>query len=80
VDRFLYTAYWKPRHVILAAGALHYTRYGVFTRWMMRKIAAAHAGPTDTSRDYELTNWSELERDANAFFPELIEPRPTAVL
>jgi menaquinone-dependent protoporphyrinogen oxidase len=39
------------------AGKLAYTQYGVLTRWLMRRIAAREGGPTDTSRDHDLTDW-----------------------
>jgi menaquinone-dependent protoporphyrinogen oxidase len=41
-------------------GRLAYREYGFITRWMMRRIAAAEGGPTDTSRNHDLTNWTEV--------------------
>jgi menaquinone-dependent protoporphyrinogen IX oxidase len=29
-------------------------------RMLMRRIARKEGGPTDTSRDHELTNWTEV--------------------
>jgi menaquinone-dependent protoporphyrinogen oxidase len=46
---------------------LLYTRYGVLKRWAMRRIVAKAGGDTDTSRDYEYTNWDEVVRFARAF-------------
>lgn len=31
-------------------------------RWVMKQISKRHFGPTDTSRDYELTDWAEVQR------------------
>jgi menaquinone-dependent protoporphyrinogen oxidase len=34
----------------------------LFIRFVIRRIAKKEGGPTDTSRDHELTNWEEVER------------------
>jgi menaquinone-dependent protoporphyrinogen oxidase len=51
---------WKPTRVACFAGCLAYTRYGWLKRFLMRRIARKEGGPTETSRDHELTNWSEV--------------------
>ncbi|MEZ0313543.1 MAG: flavodoxin domain-containing protein [Myxococcota bacterium] len=79
VNAFLDQTSWSPEKVILAAGALHYTQYGFLTRWFMRRISAKHGGPTDTSRDHEMTDWALLERDAASFFPEVTRSEPTSL-
>jgi len=43
---------------------LRYSRYDPITRWIMKKIAAKEGGPTDTSRDYELTDWEAVDHFA----------------
>lgn len=58
---------WQPDQLESFAGALAYTQYGWLTRFFMKRIAAAEGGPTDTSRDHELTDWSDVERAANEF-------------
>jgi len=65
--RFLDSCGWEPdmqRHI---AGALPYTRYGWLTRRIMRRIVAQAGGDTDTSRDYEYTDWDEVTRLARRF-------------
>ena len=52
---------WHPTRVACVAGALAYTRYHWPTRWMMRRIARKEGAPTDTSRDYELTDWRQVD-------------------
>jgi menaquinone-dependent protoporphyrinogen oxidase len=52
---------WRPRLVHHAAGALRFTQYDFFKRWMMRRISEKEGGPTDTSQDYELTDWKALQ-------------------
>jgi menaquinone-dependent protoporphyrinogen oxidase len=59
---FLADASWKPRWTATFSGALRYTRYGLVTRWVMKMISRATGGPTDTSRDYDFTDWDAVER------------------
>ena len=66
-DAFLHETGWFPSMVRLTAGALMYTRYGFVTRWLMRRIARKAGGDTDTSRDYEYTDWAKLRADVEAF-------------
>jgi len=57
---FLDAVHWWPGRVACIGGKLAYTQYGFFTRWMMRRIAAREGGPTDTSRDHDLTDWAAV--------------------
>jgi len=50
--------------VMVFAGATPYTRYGWFVRFMMRNIARRRGLGTDTSRDYEYTDWQAVEQFA----------------
>jgi menaquinone-dependent protoporphyrinogen oxidase len=50
------------------AGALLYTRYGFFKRWIMKKIVRDKGSPDlDTSRDYVYTDWDGVKRFAEEF-------------
>jgi menaquinone-dependent protoporphyrinogen oxidase len=60
-DGFLAETGWKPQLVALFGGALAYTRYGFVVRHVMKRISKHHGGPTDTSRDYEMTDWAAVE-------------------
>jgi len=63
---------WRPRRVAVFAGALLYTSYGFFTRWMMRRIARSKGSPDlDTSRDYVYTDWPSVKRFAQEFLATL---------
>jgi menaquinone-dependent protoporphyrinogen oxidase len=62
VDRFQEATGWQPAQVAMFAGALRYTRYGPLTRWIMKQISRRTGGPTDTSRDYEATDWAAVHR------------------
>jgi menaquinone-dependent protoporphyrinogen oxidase len=53
---------WTPVRIDSVAGRLAYLEYGFFIRWVMKRIARKEGAPTDTSRDYELTNWEEVDR------------------
>ena len=56
---------WRAGRVVCVAGRLAYTRYGWLKRFVMRRIAARAGGPTDTSRDHEMTDWNQLRTVAS---------------
>ena len=58
---------WYPELNASFAGALLYTRYNPLIRFLMRMILAMAGGDTDTSRDYEYTDWAAVERFAQQF-------------
>ena len=53
---------WRTRFVTCIAGRLAYTKYGLLKRLILKRIARKEGAPTDTSRDYELTNWNDADR------------------
>jgi menaquinone-dependent protoporphyrinogen oxidase len=61
---FLRQTSWRPTRVHCISGAIVYTRYTWPLRLMMKWIIRSHGGPTDTSRDYELTDWAAVEQAA----------------
>jgi menaquinone-dependent protoporphyrinogen oxidase len=64
VDKLLESTGWHPRKVELIAGALPYSKYNFLIRFVMRRISAKEGGDTDTSRDYEYTDWNAVDRFA----------------
>ena len=64
VEDFLERTRWRPAVTIAFPGSLLYTRYGRFTRWMMKFISRRTGRPTDTSRDYDFTDWAAVDRFA----------------
>jgi menaquinone-dependent protoporphyrinogen oxidase len=66
-DEFPKAHGWTPSLVVSVAGRLAYTSYGFFIRLVMKRIARKEGAPTDTSRDYELTNWEKVDGLARAF-------------
>jgi menaquinone-dependent protoporphyrinogen oxidase len=71
---FVASTGWHPGVTKLVAGALPYTRYGWLRRLAMRRIVAKAGGDTDTSRDYEYTDWDDVRRFATGFARELPQP------
>lgn len=67
MTRFFRQSGWQPTEAKLVAGALLYTRYGWLKRMVMRRIVAKAGGATDTSKDYEYTDWDDLREFAAAF-------------
>ena len=59
-ERFFTATGWRPPRMKKVAGALLYRRYGLIKRWMMKRIVSRAGGDTDTSKDYEYTDWNEL--------------------
>lgn len=58
---------WRAGMECNAAGALKYLEYDFLRRWAMRYISGKEGGPTDTSQDYEMTDWKELEQFVTKF-------------
>lgn len=48
-------------------GSLVYTRYNFVLRFIMKKINQKYGGDTDTSRDYEYTDWDAVRKFADEF-------------
>lgn len=65
--RFIDAAGWHPSTIKQVAGALAYTQYNWFKRWIMKRISAKAGGDTDTSRDYEYTDWNDVRAFAGQF-------------
>ena len=58
---------WTPDQCELVAGAVRYTKYNWLLRFVMRRISKSKGLETDTSRDYEYTNWDAVDRFARSF-------------
>jgi len=58
---------WRPLMVTQVAGALKYTQYDFFTRLLMKRIAKKEGRTTDTSRDYEYTDWNAVRQFVKEF-------------
>lgn len=66
-DAMISDSGWRPAMIHHAAGALRYTEYDFFKRWIIRRMAEVENAPTDVSRDHEFTDWSTLTRFVGDF-------------
>jgi menaquinone-dependent protoporphyrinogen oxidase len=71
IDSFLAETKWHPAKIKAVAGALLYTQYNFLLRLVMKRIAKQAGGDTDTSRDYDYTDWAALDR----LVDELVPPK-----
>jgi menaquinone-dependent protoporphyrinogen oxidase len=67
IHRFIDPLGWRPAVIKPVAGALVYSKYNLLKRWVMKRIAAKAGGGTDTSRDYDYTDWDDLQAFAADF-------------
>ena len=67
IDDLIEATGWHPDRVAVFGGALRYSEYGFITRSLMKAIARTATGDTDTSRDYEYTDWEEVRAFAAEF-------------
>ena len=58
---------WRPTIERSFAGGVPYTRYRLWVRWMIKMISRRSGGPTDTSRDYDFTDWPAVAQFAKQF-------------
>ena len=58
---------WRPDQIGVFAGALLYSRYGLVKRFIMKRISKQMGGDTDTSQDYEYTDWESVDDFAETF-------------
>lgn len=74
IDKFLRKAGWQPHLIASIAGAVRYSLYGPIKRRVMIVFVGLGGGETDTSRDYEYTDWAAVERFAGDFAQRLKQP------
>ena len=74
LERFLQRAGWRPTMTQTVAGALPYTRYHWLKKWLLHRIAARAGVETDTTRDYEFTDWAQVRALAQDFAGRVRRP------
>jgi menaquinone-dependent protoporphyrinogen oxidase len=67
VTTFVEDTGWRPDRIAIFGGALRYSEYGFLKRLVLKQIVKDITGDTDTSRDYEYTDWDEVETFAADF-------------
>jgi menaquinone-dependent protoporphyrinogen oxidase len=65
---------WHPARVKPVAGALLYSKYNFLIRIIMNRIARKAGAGTDTSRDYDYTDWLDLDRFVDELAEEIRHP------
>jgi len=78
-DDFLQQTGWKPLMNTQVAGALKYTQYDFFKRLLMKMIAKREGHITDTSKDYEYTDWNAVKKFVNDFAVKMKEKNENTV-
>jgi menaquinone-dependent protoporphyrinogen oxidase len=58
---------WRPDQIGVFAGAVLYSQYGLVKRFIMKRISKQRTGDTDTSHDYEYTDWESVDDFAESF-------------
>lgn len=62
IDEFRKRSGWNPRRTTSFAGACLFTKYNPFIKFMMRLIMGMAGGETDTTRDWDYTDWDAVDR------------------
>jgi menaquinone-dependent protoporphyrinogen oxidase len=76
IDRFFAESGWNPTRVKPVAGALVYSKYNPLVRFVMKGIARKVGADTDTSRDYDYTDWVALDRFVDELANEFSATEP----
>jgi menaquinone-dependent protoporphyrinogen oxidase len=71
VADFEHRTQWTPREIYHASGAFRFSQYDFLKRWALKYIAYRKGQPTDTSKDYELTDWDALGAFVDRFAAKL---------
>lgn len=61
---------WLPRAVHYAAGALKFTEFDFFKRWMAKRLVKSLDMPLDPGKDVEFTDWPALYGFVDDFLAE----------
>ena len=62
LERFIAETGWAPSASRSMAGAIKYTCYRWPVRMIIRAVSARTGRPTDTSRDWDFTDWEGVDR------------------
>jgi menaquinone-dependent protoporphyrinogen oxidase len=77
IEEFSRDTGWTPDESLAAAGALLYSEYDFFKRLIMKLMAGKRGHASDTSRDYEYTDWAELREFVTGLLERLDSTAPT---
>ena len=69
---------WQPQQIVCVAGRLAYRKYGFFMKLVMRHLAKKGGLSTDTSRDHDYTDWTQITRLADELAAHARQPVDSA--
>lgn len=72
IEKFFDKTGWHPNLIGRFAGCLAYTRYGCCTRILMKFMAKSMGHPTNTSCDYEYTDWDKVAKFGEEFLNQAV--------
>lgn len=78
IEDFFNSSGWHPSNRVVFAGGLAYSKYNPLLKWWMKRISAKTGGDTDTSHDYEYTDWDAVQRFSHEF-SRLVTLRKTEI-
>ncbi len=67
ISEFVLLTGIKPFQTASMIGAVHYRKYGLVKRWLLKHVFRIAGCPTDTARNHELTDWSAVKDFAMNF-------------
>ncbi|MCP4307712.1 MAG: protoporphyrinogen oxidase, partial [bacterium] len=70
-QRMLRDTGWHADATLHAAGALKFTEYDFFKRWIVRAIAKQHQADASKDSDTEYTDWSAVKAFVESFLAKL---------
>jgi len=68
--KFFAATGWTPDEYQLIGGAVKFTQYNPFLRFMIKRMYARRGMTLDTKRNYDYTDWDAVRRFARAFVTE----------
>lgn len=83
IEGLLRVSGWRPKLTKAVVGGVAYTRYNPLLRWFIRYRGRKSGLPSDTTKDYDFTDWAEVARFARSVqdlvpAAELVIPAPGA--
>lgn len=61
VQKFLKKSSWQPQKMAIFAGRIHYAKYSLFDRTMIKFIMKLTKGPTAPNTNVEFTDWDKVD-------------------
>jgi len=78
VDLFCSETGWLPREIHYAAGALRFSEFDFFKKWIARRLARSLEMEIKPGEDVEFTDWRALETFADTFMASRVSSPATA--